>query len=66
MSYAEAKRCFQKNLTMLVANNEGPQMWNVYSGLYHLVEAIEADMRRMEERIEELAQKLPKEKTRGK
>lgn len=64
MSYAEAKRCFQKNLTMLVANNEGPQMWNVYSGLYHLVEAIERDMRRLEERIDELAAKLPKEKAR--
>jgi len=66
MSYAEAKRCFEKNLAMLVHNNQGPQMWNVYSGLYHLVEAIEQDMRRMEERIDEMARKLPKEKSRGK
>ena len=60
MSYAEAKKCFEKNLAMLVEGNEGAQVWNVYSGLYHLAEAIETDMRRMEERIEELSSRLDK------
>ena len=58
MSYAEAKKCFEKNLSMLVEGNEGPQVWNVYSGLFHLAEAIEIDMRRMEKRIEELSAQL--------
>ena len=65
MSYAEAKKCFEKNLSMLVEGNEGPQVWNVYSGLHHLTEAIETDMRRMEERIEELCSRLDK-KAKGK
>jgi hypothetical protein len=43
---------------MLVEGNEGAQVWNVYSGLFHLSEAIETDMRRMEERIEELSSRL--------
>jgi hypothetical protein len=58
MSYAEAKKCFEKNLSMLVEGNEGPQVWNVHSGLFHLAEAIETDMRRMEKRIEELSARL--------
>ena len=65
MSYAEAKKCFEKNLSMLVEGNDGPQVWNVYSGLFHLAEAIETDMRRMEERIEELCSRLDK-KAKGK
>jgi len=58
MSYAEAKKCFEKNLSMLVDSNDGPQVWNVYSGLFKLAEAIETDMSRMEERIEELSSRL--------
>jgi hypothetical protein len=42
---AEAKKCFEQNLTMLGNPQSDPLAWNLYSGLLHLVEALEGDWR---------------------
>ncbi len=57
MSYYNAKKCFKESHDS-VDLDSNPVMHNLYTGLYQLSEAIEADMTKIQQFLSQIATRL--------
>ena len=59
MSYYQAKDCFNDNLQIGKPQDQGQQlMWNLSVGLLKLSEALESDVRQIQNQLDQIAQAL--------